>query len=673
MLSTLVLANNTLVPGNFNATNPSGENPIAGALDPSTGLLYVADGTQNAIYVVSDASNQILRTIYDAYGPYALEFDAKSNEVFVANFAADNVSIISAASNSIVHNVTVGSKPYALAYDSGRNQIFVANYGSGNISVISAVTDRVVKSVRTGGVPNQLVYDAGQHEVFAVDHDGYPTSTVWIIADSNDTIVHRVTVGADPVGIAYDPSAGEVFVSDGPAMPTDNISVINDTSNSIVATIAVGDEPLGLTYDASTGNVVVANFCGGPVDPSSCPGSLSVIDVAGGSVIATVPVGGGPWNVLYDSRTSLVYVFNYAQGTISIVSMGPTVRSEPQEYPDGEYVNGVASIGAVALVSLGFPNGTAGLALFDAETNTSTTVEAENPGGAGAYGTAMVAAGRTFLVAWYNSSTDRVTFQKVSLLGKVGPVALPLSRHLAWAFDWANSSVLFATYGRILIEVDLATLTVDANLTKDVPSTVGIDAVLPVGQLLYLAGARLEPKGGTAAYLGYLNLTTHKVTSISPTDAHQGAHILAVFYDLLDLHGDVYAGGATFHNASGVLNESVVAGLFYEYSPSGTTYTNLSSILPHSDWAVWGMAPWGSSLALSLNWFDLDPSQGILSVSGGVFAVAPSGTSLLNESAQFPDGYLPDVIGETAGSDGWFFSGGYTTPYDTGFLVAVKG
>src|SRR2546425_7996741 len=70
---TLVLLNNTLIPGNFLPTN--GFDPQAVAFDSFNGHMYVADESSNTVTVIDGATNKVVKMISVGYGPRSVAFD----------------------------------------------------------------------------------------------------------------------------------------------------------------------------------------------------------------------------------------------------------------------------------------------------------------------------------------------------------------------------------------------------------------------------------------------------------------------------------------------------------------------------------------------------------------------------------------------------------------------
>jgi len=75
---------------------------------------------------------------------------------------------------------------------------------------------------------------------------------------------------------------------------------------------------VGIAYDSSNGYIYVANFFSSTV---------SVINGATNTVIATIPVGSMPAGVAYDPSNGYIYVTNYGSGTVSIISTSVSANS----------------------------------------------------------------------------------------------------------------------------------------------------------------------------------------------------------------------------------------------------------------------------------------------------------------------------------------------------------
>jgi gliding motility-associated-like protein len=119
-------------------------------------------------------------------------------------------------------------------------------------------------------------------------------------------------------------------------LSSNNVSVISTANNSLVATIPVGAGPYGVSVSPDGSRAYIANISSNTV---------SVINTASNTVIATIPVGAGPIGVVVKPDGSRVYVANTTANTISIIDAATntvtstiTGLSQPQGIsvsPDG--------------------------------------------------------------------------------------------------------------------------------------------------------------------------------------------------------------------------------------------------------------------------------------------------------------------------------------------------
>jgi YVTN family beta-propeller protein len=307
---TLVLFNNTLIPGNYPAE--SGQNPVALAYDSGMGEIFVTNSNSNNVSVISDITDKVVATIPMASPGSAVTYDSGRGEIFVSNPILDNVTVIKDATNKVSATLAVNNTgQFGMVYDSGMGEVYVTNSNSRYIHVVADATNTIVKNIPTGALPEGLAYDAGKSEIFVSKFAGSAPDVpdnVSVIADVTNKILTNVSVGHSPEGLAYDSGKGEIFVvNKGP----NTVSVISDATNTVLATINVGLDPQDVAYDSANGEVFVTN---------SGQNNVSVISDATNSVVATVPVGFSPLGVTYDAANGYIYVANSVGGSIAIIS-----------------------------------------------------------------------------------------------------------------------------------------------------------------------------------------------------------------------------------------------------------------------------------------------------------------------------------------------------------------
>jgi len=114
-------------------------------------------------------------------------------------------------------------------------------------------------------------------------------------------------------------------------LDANSVSVIDIASNTVVATIPVGSQPAGVAVNSTGARVYIANL-----------DSVSVIDGASKSVIATVPVGVALFGVAVNPAGTRVYAADQGSDSVAVIDAvnNTTVTSVPVgAAPGGVVVN----------------------------------------------------------------------------------------------------------------------------------------------------------------------------------------------------------------------------------------------------------------------------------------------------------------------------------------------
>ncbi|MGI0071269.1 MAG: YncE family protein [Thermoplasmata archaeon] len=324
-----------------------GATPRGIALDPPLAELFVPDEFSNSVEVINDTSNVIVANISVGYHPYSAAFDPAQMEVFVANSASNSVSVIDVNTNQVAYTLGAGYFPVAVTYDSGQNEVYVANSMSNNTTVIDASNNEVVANVTTGGGPDALAYDPGAGEIFVANE---LTNNTSVINDTVHEVVATIAVGTDPDAVTYDPAQREVFVAN---LASKNVTIIDAPTNTTVTSVTTNTHPVALAYDAWAGEMLVTTLS---------HASVSAINTTTDRIVTSVPVGQRPESVLRDPLNSLVYVGNYAQGTLSVISTNYFVTFTESGLPAGTHwsvtLGGVKNSSTTPTIGFWAPNGT---------------------------------------------------------------------------------------------------------------------------------------------------------------------------------------------------------------------------------------------------------------------------------------------------------------------------
>jgi YVTN family beta-propeller protein len=174
------------------------------------------------------------------------------------------------------------------------------------------------------------------------------------------TVLATLTVGQTTQGIAIDPNLGLAFVSNN---GSGTVSVINIANTNIVATIPVGSSPRDLISDSATSRVYVVT--------DTSPGAITIIDEKTLAVSGTIPVGNDPRQAAADFLIGELYVTNRADNTLSVINLATntvTAVVPVVAAPGGVSVN--HTLGKIHVVS----NGVNAISIVDQATHAAVRV-----------------------------------------------------------------------------------------------------------------------------------------------------------------------------------------------------------------------------------------------------------------------------------------------------------
>ena len=253
------------------------------------------------------------------------------------------------------------------------------------------------------------------------------------------------------------------------------VSVINTATDTVVATVPVGSEPNGVAITPNGEFAYVANSTGNDV---------SVINTYTDTVVATVPVASGAWDVAISPNGAFAYVTNYSStgGVVSVIntSTNTVVATVPLTSPVGSYTSpiGVAITpdGAYAYVT---DNANDYVSVIDAATNAVVATVPLGDPLANLWGVAITPDGAFA----YAADGDSVSVINTSTNTVVATVADPSSRYVAITPDGAFAYVTNQGSNNVAV-ISTSTNTVVATVPVGT-SPFGV-AITPDGALVYV-------------------------------------------------------------------------------------------------------------------------------------------------------------------------------------------
>jgi YVTN family beta-propeller protein len=205
--------------------------------------------------------------------------------------------------------IGVGSHPIGVAVHSGTHEAFVTDVVDGTVSVIDPVT-RMVKHVTQVGVGAQrIVVDSPRNLAYLVRGTGWLT----VLSTETYAVTADIAVGDGPHGLAFD-WAGYIYVTN---MSSHTLSVIDLAAGMVVRTVPVGRSPLEVVVHPESRDIYIVHI-----------DSRDLWVILGGpfsEYTHKIPLGGRPGGIAVDPGTSVIYVADNSHA--SLVALDPSTYS----------------------------------------------------------------------------------------------------------------------------------------------------------------------------------------------------------------------------------------------------------------------------------------------------------------------------------------------------------
>lgn len=220
-----------------------------------------------------------------------------NKRIYVSNSTDGTVSVINPETNT--SEATINSLPNAagIAYCPTNEKLYIGSGAANTVTVINPVNNSVVTSISITAQPKSVVYCPSNDRIYAAK-----SATPYGIAviDPNiNTVETTIAQAGTPstLDMVYCPSNVRIYTANN----TDGtVSVINPATNTIVATITVGAGARGIDYCPMRNNrIYVANFN---------DSTVSVINPANNLVLSTISDIANPYSIKYCPGNGLVYV-----------------------------------------------------------------------------------------------------------------------------------------------------------------------------------------------------------------------------------------------------------------------------------------------------------------------------------------------------------------------------
>lgn len=289
-------------------------------------VAYVTNQDSDALSVIDGGSQTVTSTIPVGDGPQGVAFTPDGSTAYVTNGASGDVSVLDVPGGTVTGAIDVGEDPISVTFTPDGSTAYVAHFSvDDGISVIDVATGSVSGTIPVGDGPRSVAFTPDGSTAYATSDFGDYVSVIDVASES---VTGTITVGELPSSVAFTPDGTTAYV---PVFRKDLVAVIDVASEAVTGTISVGDRPVDVAFTPAGSTAYVVNRVATAVDSPEENGTVSVIDVASGSVTGTIQVGDLARSVAFGPDGAVAYVVNHASDDVSVIDVeaGEVVSTIP--------------------------------------------------------------------------------------------------------------------------------------------------------------------------------------------------------------------------------------------------------------------------------------------------------------------------------------------------------
>ena len=218
------------------------------ALSPDGPALYAANEDDGQVTAIDTASHHVVAEIPVGVEPEGVAVSQDGKTVVKTSETTNMAHFIDIAAEKITDNVLVDQRPRVAEFTDDGAQVWVSSEVGGTVSVIDNKTRQVIHKIgfKIPGVPDEAI---------------------------------------QPVGIRITKDRSKAFVALGPA---NRVALVDGQTFEVEDYLLVGQRVWQLAFSPDQTTLYSTN---------GVSNDISVIDVAAGKVLKSVPVGSYPWGV----------------------------------------------------------------------------------------------------------------------------------------------------------------------------------------------------------------------------------------------------------------------------------------------------------------------------------------------------------------------------------------
>jgi DNA-binding beta-propeller fold protein YncE len=272
-------------------------NRDAAAYSQKLNKLYIVDQAHDSVAVIPQSGKPL--TVKVGLRPDAVAVNNRTGMVYVVSPTSRNVSVIDGAKDEVVATIDTGARSYAIAVDESTNKVYVANTFSSMLTVIDGATN-TASNIKTGSA-DAVIVDSDRKRVYLLTYE----SDTFTELDPANGDISKIPAGALHLwGFAR---VGKTFYV---AHIQDADIAAIDLDTHAVRKIHTGAMPCAIAVDANAHQIYVANYAEG-----------TVTVLSNESPVAAIKVSPHPQALALDSEKGFLYVASPQENLISVIRM----------------------------------------------------------------------------------------------------------------------------------------------------------------------------------------------------------------------------------------------------------------------------------------------------------------------------------------------------------------
>jgi PQQ-dependent catabolism-associated beta-propeller protein len=255
------------------------------------GKIMVACTDSNAADVIDPATGKSVRRVPLGDAPEAFDISPDGKTIYVSNEDEAETSFVDAATGKVLKKVKVGQEPEGVKVSADGKILYVTSEVASLVHVIDVASAKILKNVKVGKRPRRMAITPDGKELWVTNE---LDASVTVVSTADYGVIGSIKFAVKgarseditPVGITMTRDGKRAFVALGKA---NHVAFVDVAKREVSDLVLVGKRAWNVSLDKAEAHLWVVN---------GLSDDVTVVDVAGGKAIKSIPVGRVPYGVV---------------------------------------------------------------------------------------------------------------------------------------------------------------------------------------------------------------------------------------------------------------------------------------------------------------------------------------------------------------------------------------